>query len=73
MNATTMSYELTIDSQKFTLTTEHATSSHGIPVLVGEDGVAMGPADTCRLLVESASDEAITSLLSAGFDFDDVR
>lgn len=27
------------------LTTEHATSSYGIPVLVLEDGTVLGPAD----------------------------
>jgi hypothetical protein len=29
----------------FVLTTEHAASSYGVPVLVGEDGTAYGPAD----------------------------
>lgn len=32
------------------LTTEHAASSHGIPVVVGEDGTAYGPAEIMAAL-----------------------
>ena len=38
---------LMIDARgkKYTLTTDHASSRDGVPVLVDEDGAAFGPAD----------------------------
>ncbi len=33
------------NSRLGTLTTDHAASSYGLPVLVGDDGVARGPGD----------------------------
>jgi hypothetical protein len=69
----TMNEAITIDGQAFGLTTEHAASSYGIPVLVGGDGAPLGTADTCRLRVEAASDEAVAALAGAGYAFDDCR
>ena len=68
-----MQHNVTIDGQEHTLTDEHAASSHGVPVLVGPDGSALGPGDTCKLRVEAATDEALTALRGAGFGFDDCR
>ena len=34
----------------YCLTTEHAASSYGVPVLVDEDGIAYGPADIVTTL-----------------------
>lgn len=68
-----MNHAILIDGTESTLTTEHAASSYGKPVLVGCDGAALGPADTCRLRVERASDEAVAALVDAGFEFDDCR
>ena len=65
-------FELTIDGQRQLLTTDHAASRHGIPVLVrGSD--AIGPGDACRLRIEAGSDEALAALAAAGFEFDDCR
>lgn len=58
----------------YTLSTEHSSSSYGIPVLVGPDGVAYGPGDiiptgeTAKTLVER-----IERGEGALFDFADGR
>ena len=64
---------LTIDTEVCALTSDHAAASYGIPVVLGGDGVARGPAETCRLRIEVASDEAIAALAAAGYEFDDCR
>jgi hypothetical protein len=68
-----MDHELTIDGQTHRLSTDHAASSYGIPVLVSPDGEALGTADTGRLRVEAGSDEAIAALRTTGYAFDDCR
>lgn len=69
-----MRERILIDGTWSTLTTEHAASSHGQPVLVCDlDRVARAPAETCRLRVEDASDEAVAALSAAGYEFDDCR
>lgn len=50
------------------LTTEHPTSSYGIPVLATPDGDAYGPAEASAIfeLVEATSEE-LDALTDAGF------
>ncbi len=58
-----------------TLTTDHAASNYGLPVLVGDDGVARGPADiedgTIQLgrdgLTDTEYDAIRAAAASAGF------
>ena len=68
-----MNESLRIDGHTYQLTTEHAASSYGIPVLVAQHGTALGPGNTGLLRVEKASDEAIQGLQAAGYAFVDAR
>ena len=49
------------------LTCDHAASSHGLPVLVLDDGSAHGPADLPGWKAVSPTDAQRRELLRAGF------
>lgn len=68
-----MNHIIHIEGEPNTLTTDHPSSSYGIPVLIGEDNIARGPEDTCNLLISAATDEALAALRRAGFEFTDAR
>jgi hypothetical protein len=61
-----------VEQRHGVLTTEHAASSYGLPVVVGEDGQVYGPAEVpeindlhCELSDEAA--ELIAAARSAGY------
>ena len=69
-----MNSRLVIDYNSYRWSDEHPSSSYGIPVLVWDrTNEAMGPDDTCRLLVQDATDETIEGLRRFGYSVDDVR
>ena len=49
------------------LTTEHASSSYGQPVVVGDDGQSYGPGDIFLLMLLGGGDEAEAAALRAGY------
>ncbi len=49
------------------LTTDHAMSSYGCPVLVLDDGTALGPGDCLGLCIVVATREEREALRAAGF------
>ena len=57
------------------LTTEHAASSHGQPVLVGADGTACGPGDLAMMgaRVTVATEVERVELVRAGYLGGDPR
>ncbi len=68
-----MTHRLTIDGQRFTLTTEHVAISHGVPVLIDGHGRALGPTEASKLGVDAASDECCKELTRAGYTWTDCR
>jgi len=49
------------------ITTDHAASSHGQPVLVLEDGSALGPSDAEGLGIIEATLEELRDLAAGGY------
>lgn len=64
-----MRTRFTLDDQIYTLrlTTEHPASSHGVPVLVTQDGEAVDPFSFLAHVVLEASLEELQAAREAGY------
>lgn len=64
-----MKTRFTLDDQEYTLhlTTEHPASSHGVPVLVTEDGEAVDPFSFLAHVVLEATPAEIQAARQAGY------